>query len=717
MRLKFITVMLAAVLIPAALSFAQVSDSKKQDKEKAKQAEKEKEEKTKLFQLNPVVIDVVESLRDKNSPNMTVVKTELFPMTIGVTLDTALERQAGVDVQRIQEVGTAVDDDSIKIRGLGARRIKVLRNGRPLNSSGVAGGYFIDWTMIPLANADRVEVVKGVGDARYGNVLGGIINLVSKRLRTESLETELQASFASFGTAALNLFHGFKPGAFEYSISGGYTRSAGYLRNGAMRFGSADLHLGYDFAFKGRLTAEIGYADVKKGFAVANRASQYYVNPSYGTPLDAGFPAADGEIMYGAMGAAAEPGSWWEKKKWTADLNYEQAFGERGLLSARYWLNRGDREALNVRSASNRVFHKMFFDDRSRGFSAAYQHNLRGQTISVGVDYGHLGDDGDKNLADDSRAPFRNGSYVATKNLDFYAMDSIRLAGEKLVLTPGVRFMSYNGVAGPQGVVEGIPNLKRSGWAPSLKLVFAYAPEGIVYASAARALRMPSAPEHFWHYDYDSGVDTSGLPFHEEDGLLLQAGWRAVLSTGTSVEVAPYYYQISNYIQFDLINFVAYNIDRADLAGLELEASHPFGGGWSAFANYSYQKSRTRGDVFVGLFIAPADRGFREIPNLPEHKANIGVQFRAGKGAAAALFAQGVSSQKIIYNDNTLYNTDLRVRIQKGYVRFDFEGRYPFAKNLAAALFLRNIFNASYQERFGFPAAGRNIGLSLSAAF
>jgi outer membrane receptor protein involved in Fe transport len=717
MRLKFITVALAAVLIPAALSFAQASDSKKQDKEKAKETEKEKQEKTKLFQLNPVVIDVVESLRDKNSPNMTVVKTELFPMTIGVTLDTALERQAGVDVQRIQEVGTAVDDDSIKIRGLGARRIKVLRNGRPLNSSGVAGGYFIDWTMIPLANADRVEVIKGVGDARYGNVLGGIINLVPKRLRTESPETELQASLASFGTATLNLFHGFKPGAFEYSLSGGYTRSAGYLRNGAVRFGNADLHLGYDFAFRGRLTAEIGYADIKKGFAVANRSSQNYGNLSYDTPLDAGFPAADGEIMYGAMGAAAEPGSWWEKKKWTADLNYEQALGERGLFSARYWLNHGDREALNVRSASNRVFHKMFFDDRSRGFSAAYQHNLSGQTISVGVDYGHLGDDGDKNLADDSRAPFRNGSYVATQNLEFYAMDSIRLAGEKLVLTPGVRFLSYDGVAGPQGVVEGIPNLKRSGWAPSLKLAFEYAPEGIVYASAARALRMPSAPEHFWHYDYDSGVDTSGLPFHDEDGLLLQAGWRAVLPTGTSVEVAPYYYRISDYIQFDLINFVAYNIDRADLAGLELEASHPFGGGWSAFANYSYQKSRTNGDPFIGLFVDPADRGFREIPNLPEHKTNVGVQFRAKNGATAALFVQGVSSQKVIYNDNILYNTDLRVRIQKGYVRFDFEGRYPFGKNLAAAVFLRNIFSASYQERFGFPAAGRNVGLSLSAAF
>jgi hypothetical protein len=268
------------------------SEAKAKDRQKEKEKEKvtPDQEKAKLFQLNPVVIDVVEKLRDKDVPNMTVVKTELFPMTIGVSLDSALERQAGVDVQRIQEVGTAVDDDSIKIRGLGSRRIKVLRNGRALNSSGVAGGYFIDWTMIPLAGADRVEVVKGVGDPRYGNVLGGIINLVPKTLRSERPQTEVQLSGASFATVSTNLFHGFRPGAFEYSISGGWTQSDGYLRNGGMNLGTANLHLGYDFPFRGRLTAELGYATTKKRFAVGNRISKVYGDPSYGTALDGAEP-------------------------------------------------------------------------------------------------------------------------------------------------------------------------------------------------------------------------------------------------------------------------------------------------------------------------------------------------------------------------------------------------------------------------------------------
>ncbi|MBE0713231.1 MAG: Plug domain-containing protein, partial [Candidatus Aminicenantes bacterium] len=166
-------VLMLALLL--GLGWAQSDQTKKDKKEKKqekpKSEKKEKKEETKFFQLDEITIDVVEKIRDAEIPNMTVVKTELFPMSIGTTIDTALERQAGVNIQRIQEVGTAMDDDSIKIRGLSGRRIKVLRDGRLLNTSGASGGYFIDFTMIPLTDVDRVEIVKGIGDARFGNSL------------------------------------------------------------------------------------------------------------------------------------------------------------------------------------------------------------------------------------------------------------------------------------------------------------------------------------------------------------------------------------------------------------------------------------------------------------------------------------------------------------------------------------------------------------------
>ena len=95
----------------------------------------------------------------------------------------------------------------------------------------------------------------------------------------------------------------------------------------------------------------------------------------------------------------------------------------------------------------------------------------------------------------------------------------------------------------------------------------------------------------------------------------------------------------------------------------------------------------------------------------------FGLQFKTRKGISIAAFAQAVSGQKVIYNDNTLYNTHLRVREQSAYLRLDLESRVPVSGHFEAVLFIRNLLGETYQERYGFPAAGRTAGLSLKTGF
>lgn len=718
MKLGFLKVLVASSLIafPSYLRAAQDKPSSREAAEEpAKASDKDK---LKLFQLDEIIIDVIEKARDIEIPNMTVVKPELFPMSIGTTLDTALERQAGLDIQRIQEVGTAMDDDSIRIRGMSGRRIKVLKNGRPLNTSGAAGGYFIDFDMIPLTDVDRVEIVKGVGDARYGNVLGGIINLVPRRLPSRAPVTTAEVSLSSFSSTGAGVHHAYKPGAFEYSLAGGASASDGYLRNGNTKLADFNLHLGYDFSFKGRLTADIGHLRFRKGFIVSNRLSKDFDNPAYPLAGNADYAASDGEFMYGGMGGYPEPGSWWIKNKWLFEMGYKQSVGDKGVLDLSYWRNHGDREAFNTRAALGRTFHKVFYDDRSQGFSASYRHAAGPHSLAGGFEYGHLDDDGDSNKPDDYRAPFRNGNYVSVKNLAAYFTADISLVKGRLILTPGIRFMSYEGAAGPAGRIELIPDIRMTGWAPALKLTYSSPGGNVLYVSLARALRMPTAPEHYWHYDPDdAGVNTSGLPFRNEDGFMVQAGWKTSFPTRTRIEIAPYVYCIRNYIQFDLINFVSYNIRNARIIGIETEIIQPLGKGWSAFVNHTCQLSRTRGDTFIRLFVDPRDAGFDELPGLPRNKVNAGLRFRTRNNISIGLFAQAVSRQKVIYNNNTLYNARMRVRTQDGYARIDAEARWLLFSGLEANIFLRNMLGADYQERFGFPAAGRTAGLSIKTRF
>lgn len=707
------------VLLIAGSNWSRPAQEKQEGKKEAKKDEKTSEkEETKLFQLDEIVIDVVEKMRDIEIPNMTVVKPELFPLSIGTTIDTALERQAGVTIQRIQEVGTAMDDDSVKIRGLSGRRIKILRDGRLLNTSGAAGGYFIDFTMIPLTDVDRVEVIKGVGDARHGNSLGGILNLIPRRIPSQSQRTEIDLSAASFETLGANIYHAYKPGAFEYALTGRLTRSDGYLWNGNMDFGYFNTHLGYDLSFRGRLTLDISYSRIKKGFIVANRVSRSPDFPDYEQAKDPRYLPSDGEFMYGGMGAYPEPGSWWTKFKWLFELGYEQSLGRDGVLSLFYWRNYGNREALNTRASLDRVFHKTFYDDRSQGFSASFRQKWGRHAFSAGLDYDRLSDDGDANTGDDFRAPFRNGNYVTARNLGLYALADLYVWKDRLFITPGLRFMFYEGIAGPAGELELIPDLSLRGWSPSLKISFLGARDSMLYFSLSRALRMPTAPEHYWHFDPDdAGVNTSGLPFSEEDGIMVQAGWRTILPTDTQIEIAPYFYKIRDYIQFDLINFVSYNIGDARLYGFEMEIVQPWGRGWSTFLNYSYQRSRTAGDTFLGLFVDPRDADFDKIPGLPAHRGNLGVRYRMRNNASLGVFLHACSKQKVIYNDNTLYNTQMRVRTQSGYARLDLELRYPVFSYLEVNAFVRNLFDADYQERFGYPVAGRTAGLSLKTGF
>ncbi len=214
----FFRVLICLLFLLTSLSFAQ-------------EQTKDQVTSTKIFQLDEITISENEIKEEMETPNMTVILPELLLQGIGSTLDSALKRQPGIDVQRPQEVGAALDDDSIKIRGFGSRRILVTIDGRTMNISGTAGGYFIDWTTIPLNNIEKIEVIKGVSDPRYGNTLGGVINLVTKK-PIEKPVFELQGLGASFDTYTLSFFHAWKPGNFEYSISGGYSESDGYLRNG-----------------------------------------------------------------------------------------------------------------------------------------------------------------------------------------------------------------------------------------------------------------------------------------------------------------------------------------------------------------------------------------------------------------------------------------------------------------------------------------------------
>lgn len=95
------------------------------------------------------------------------------------TIPELLRSSAGIDVQQRAIAGDN-QDSTIKLRGFDARRYTILLNGRQINSAGVMGGQYVDWTTIPLNTVEKIQIIKGGKSAAHGNTLGGVINIITR---------------------------------------------------------------------------------------------------------------------------------------------------------------------------------------------------------------------------------------------------------------------------------------------------------------------------------------------------------------------------------------------------------------------------------------------------------------------------------------------------------------------------------------------------------
>lgn len=72
-----------------------------------------------------------------------------------------------------------IADGGISMRGYGSTDLLVMVDGQPVNSSWNGG---VDWTMIPVDNIEKIEVVRGASSSLYGgHAVGGVIQITTKK--------------------------------------------------------------------------------------------------------------------------------------------------------------------------------------------------------------------------------------------------------------------------------------------------------------------------------------------------------------------------------------------------------------------------------------------------------------------------------------------------------------------------------------------------------
>jgi outer membrane cobalamin receptor len=149
---------------------------------------------TRTYRADEVVVTATRSnIQPKDSPSpVQVITTEDIQRTNGSSVADILRSSESIFVK---DQGPTASLKTVSFRGMASEHILVLLDGTRINN--FQNGS-VDFSLLPMGNIDRIEVVRGGNSSLYGaDALGGIINIISSR-PSEILQAHSDVSLGSF---------------------------------------------------------------------------------------------------------------------------------------------------------------------------------------------------------------------------------------------------------------------------------------------------------------------------------------------------------------------------------------------------------------------------------------------------------------------------------------------------------------------------------------
>ena len=145
-------------------------------------------------------------------------------------------------------MGYGVSDGAaggITLRGIGnGAQMLVLIDGHP-QYMGLFGHPISDAYQSMLA--ERMEVLRGPASVLYGsNAMGGVINIVTRKQKTDGNDTHVNVGAGSYGTVQAEATNAFRKGRFSSVVSASYNRTDGHRPRMPFEQYGGYARLGYD---------------------------------------------------------------------------------------------------------------------------------------------------------------------------------------------------------------------------------------------------------------------------------------------------------------------------------------------------------------------------------------------------------------------------------------------------------------------------------------
>ena len=194
-------------------------------------------------QLPPMVITRATNLKAPTPASVAVIDREQIEASASSGLLDVLRSQAGLQIRDTMGDGNRA---AISLRGFGenaANNTLVLVDGRRLNQPTLASA---DLNSVPLANIERIEIIRGAGTVLYGDqAVGGVINIITRT--PSSNEAYVEASRGSHDHEAFRgHLHQQLGGGFSLYASGETRSNDNYRDHNNADYSNAFARLRYE---------------------------------------------------------------------------------------------------------------------------------------------------------------------------------------------------------------------------------------------------------------------------------------------------------------------------------------------------------------------------------------------------------------------------------------------------------------------------------------
>lgn len=458
---------------------------------------------------------------------------------------------------------------TISLRGLsgGAGRLMVLIDGHP-QYMGIMGHPISDAYQSFLA--EQVEVVRGPASMLYGsNAMGGVVNIVTRQIREDGVNTNIGLGSGSFGTLQTEATNQTRFRRFSSTVSASYNRTDGHRKNMGFEQYGGYAKVGYEISDNWNLRADVNVTHFN--------ASQ---PGSLSTPL----VDADQSITRGMTSFAIEN----DYEYTSGAVSFFYNWGD-------HWIN--DGYTADPDDQNDPKMYRFDSNDEMMGVSLYQSGQLfKGNRLTVGMDYFHFGGTAYNRFVEGAR----KGEKVlqVDKRQDELAgyIDFRQHIGSWLTFDAGVRVDHHFDIG--------------TEWVPMAGLSF-HLPYAIeMKASAGKGFRYPVIremymwgtanpdlkPESMWTYEIALSQKLLGGRLTYGVNLFYIDGENLIVTVprengGGSVNV---------------------NSGKIDNAGVELQSAYRIDSHWSVDANYSFLHMKN------------------PVVAAPEHKLYVGGAFTYG---------------------------------------------------------------------------------------